>query len=412
MTDRDGEVLDVDCAVVGAGAAGLSLAVHLDRLVRARPGAAAPSLALVDPVHRRGDDRTWCFWDAGTSPVEEAVERSWRRVELVDRAGRSRVLDLGPLRYALVRSSDFYALADAAASRLGAVRVTAPADEVTDGAVRAGGRLVRARWIVDSRPAPPRLRANTAVLQHFRGWVVRLPHDAFDPGLPVLMDFSVPQPRQGVAFGYVLPTGPRRALVEYTEFSRARLPEADYDRALRAYLLRRYRTAVGAGGAVLERVEDGAIPMTDAVHDGRPGPRLLRAGTAGGATRGSTGYTFAAVQRQAAAVAADLLAGRDPAPPPAYPRRHRWMDAVLLRALDRGLAPGPELLTGIFDHNPPDRVLRFLDGRTAPWEELLLMSTAPLLPMARASVGDLAARAGRRLGRAAQNPSAAPAGGR
>src|SRR3712207_9285871 len=71
-----------------------------------------------------------------------------------------------------------------------------------------------------------------------------------------------------------------------------------------------------AGGNEIAEVEDGAIPMTDAVHARRVGRRVLRLGTAGGATRASTGYTFAAMQRQAAAVAADLLVGRPPRPGP------------------------------------------------------------------------------------------------
>jgi len=43
--------------------------------------------------------------------------------------------------------------------------------------------------------------------------------------------------------------------------------------------------------------------MTDAVLAARGGPRTVRIGTAGGATRPSTGYTFSAMQRQAADIA-------------------------------------------------------------------------------------------------------------
>jgi hypothetical protein len=40
----------------------------------------------------------------------------------------------------------------------------------------------------------------------------------FDPGVATFMDFRVPQ-EGGTCFVYVLPTDPRRALVEYTVFS-------------------------------------------------------------------------------------------------------------------------------------------------------------------------------------------------
>jgi lycopene beta-cyclase len=105
------------------------------------------------------------------------------------------------------------------------------------------------------------------------------------------------------------------------------------------------------------------------------------------------------MQRQAAAVATDLLAGRPPRPRPAYPARHRWMDSVLLRALDGGLVDGPDLFARLLLGNPPSRVLRFLDGLSSPADELRVMASTPTLPMARATVGNGAERVRRRLGR-------------
>jgi len=393
--------VQVDVAVVGAGGAGGSVLVQLAR--RLTPGREPPTVAVVDPERKAGRDRTWCFWDEGSSAVDPAVHRAWGHALLVDAAGREHRLDLAPLRYVMVRSQDFYALADEATARLGAQRVLAPADAVVDGEefarVHTAAGTIRARWVLDSRPAAPRLPANTALLQHFRGWTVRFPVDALDASGPVLMDFSVAQPARrrvgaGVAFGYVLPDDARTGLVEYTEFSRRRLADAEYDKALAAYLDARYGNA---GGYEVGEVEDGVIPMTDAVYARRVGRRVLRLGTAGGATRASTGYTFAAMQRQAAHVAAALMAGGPPDLPPAYPARHRWMDSVLLRALDGGLVDGPQLFTRLLLRNPPARVLRFLDGRTSGIDDLRVMATTPALPMARATVADAVARARRRL---------------
>jgi lycopene beta-cyclase len=233
------------------------------------------------------------------------------------------------------------------------------------------------------------------LLQHFRGWTVRFDRPVLDAALATLMDFQIPQPERGVAFAYCLPLDDRRALVEYTEFSRERLPSDDYDRALRGYLRRRWDVEPGHGVEV-EAVEDGVIPMTDAPFASRVGKRVFRLGTAGGATRPSTGYTFAAMNRQADVVANLLLAGRTPVPPPPYRARHRWMDAVLLRALDRGYVRGPELFTALFADNPSDRVVRFLDGLSGPIDDLALMRTTPMPPMMRSAFEDVGARAIRR----------------
>jgi lycopene beta-cyclase len=383
----------VDVAVVGAGGAGANVLIQLAQ--QRKPGVDPPLVAIIDPVRRVGRDRTWCFWDAGTSAVDAAIHREWRTVLLADEHGTRHRLDLDPLRYVMIRSQDLYALADKAATELGAVRVEAAATSVVDredaATVHTDDGPIEARWVLDSRPARPRRPATTALLQHFRGWAVRFPSDVLDPTAPVFMDFTVPRPASGVAFGYVLPDDARRGLVEYTEFSRQRLPDAAYDQALTRYLAQAWGSAYE-----IEDVEDGAIPMTDAVPARRIGRHVVRLGTAGGATRPSTGYTFAAMQRQARWIAAALLAGADPLPPHAYPARHRWMDSVLLHALDRGLVDGPTLFTRLLLANPPERVLRFLDGNTSPREELRIMGGTPTLAMARATLGNTVDRLRRR----------------
>lgn len=307
----------------------------------------------------------------------------------------ARVLDLTPLRYAMLRSAPLYERAAEAELRLGATRYDAAVgaldDDGTAVTVRdADGRVVlRAAWVLDSRPRPPRRPGRTSWLQHFRGWWLESPTPVFDPGRAVLMDFRTPQPARGVSFGYVLPVSDRFALVEYTEFSPAVLGDAAYDAGLRGYagLL-----GVDLAALRVREVEDGVIPMTDAPFERRPSPRVVRLGTAGGATRPSTGFTFSAMHRQAGQVAAALAAGRPPVPRPAYPGRHRWMDAVALRAWDSGAVGGPEFFDRLFDRNPASRVLRFLDGATGPVEDLAVMRSSPLLPMTAAVWGDATGR--------------------
>lgn len=434
MSDRPDDALAerVDVAVVGAGGAGLVALHHLALGLLRGPARPAPlRVALVDDVERlapgpdgqRPRDRTWCSWEPAPAAAP-AVVRSWRAVEVLAPGARL-ALDVRPLRYRMLRGEDYYALVDADAGRaqrsgrLELLRRPA-ATAVEDGAeaalVRTPAGDLRAAWVLDSRPCPPVRPPRTALLQHFRGELVRTDPAApppFDPDLPVLMDFRTPQPSVGLSFGYCLPLDGRTALVEYTEFSPAVLDDAGYARGLAAY--RRLLglrpdprgSASSAGGrgdggglvdvVAVDAVEQGAIPMADDVRTSRAGARVRRLGTAGGATRASTGYTFSALQRQGAAVAAALLAGHDPLPPAAYPRRHRWMDALVLRGLATGALDGPAFFTRLFARNPPDRVLRFLDGATTRAEELSLMATAPRVTMARLAVEDAAVRARRRL---------------
>ncbi|MGC4808854.1 lycopene cyclase family protein [Micromonospora sp. DT233] len=395
---NDHPPVDVDLALVGGGGAGSLVLAALDR-----HGVRGLRIAVLDPVRKRGQDRTWAFWGRPGGDLDPLLSASWDRVE-VSTPARRRVLELTPLRYAMLRSAPVYARAERAEERLGVTRIDAAVAALDDDGARVllrdadGAPVARASWVLDSRPRPPARPGRTSWLQHFRGWWVESAAPVFDPGRAVLMDFRTPQPDRGVSFGYVLPVSDRYALVEYTEFSPALLTDAGYDAGLRGYL---DRLGLDPGALTVREVEDGVIPMTDAPFPRRPSPRVVRLGTAGGATRPSTGFTFSAMRRQAEQVAAALAAGRPPVPAPAYPRRHLWMDAVALRALDGGRVGGPEFFDRLFDRNPASRVLRFLDGDTSPAEDLAVMRSSPLLPMTSAVLGDAAGRLRARLPRRA-----------
>ena len=365
---------DAEVVVVGAGAAGLALAC----LVAEQGG---PEVLLVDapPGPARSPERTWCSWQTGPTDWEDAVRFRWHRVQVHAPDGAAATYDLAPLDYTMVRSRDYERVAGERLARAGVERVEALVDGVRpDGEVLGAG--VRGRWVFDTRPTPPARPGRVALLQHFRGWTVRTSEDRFDPSVAGLMDFRPPQPPGGVAFGYVLPTSPREALVEYTEFSREVLSDEAYESALVDWT----SGVLELGPFEVLAVEQGAIPMTDAPFPRRVSDRVFRLGAAGGATRPSTGYTFSAAQRQARAVSAALRDGRDPEPPPAYSARHLRMDALLLRALDGGHLDGARFFAGLFERQPTERVLRFLDGSTSLREDLAVMASAPRAPMLRA----------------------------
>ncbi|BBH71675.1 lycopene cyclase [Actinoplanes sp. OR16] len=374
--------MEVDLALVGFGGAAALTLIELAK-------AAVPDLrvATVDPAGLldHGKRRTWAFWTGAVDDLDPVLDAQWPAVDLHGPSGVRR-LDLSPGRYAMVRSEPIFAQALQAADRLGSVTIRASAAALVDDGSsveirdESGTAVAAARWVLDSRPARPVKPGHTFWLQHFRGWWVRSEAALFDPASAVLMDFRTPQPARGVSFGYVLPTSAHTALIEYTEFSPARLSDDAYDTALTAYM-----RLWNLNDLAIEEVEDGAIPMTDGVFERRPSARVVRIGTAGGATRPSTGYTFSAMRRQAREIAELIRTGRDPVPSAAYPRRHLWMDAVALHAWDSGLVAAPEFFERLFQRNPAERVLRFLDGRTTPAEEFSLMASTPLLPMMRAA---------------------------
>ncbi len=381
-------MLQPDVVIVGAGAAGLTLAHQL-----CAPTDGAPvSVVLVDapagPL--RPPPRTWCFWEAAGGAYDDVLSASWERLRVTGPDGAETVTRPDPFRYKMLRSDAFEQLVQRRLSHAaGFRRLEATVTAVGD-APGGGGRVVardawgerillHGRYIFDSRP-PARLpAARTTLLQHFTGWFVEADRPVFDPATADLMDFRTPQPPQGLSFGYVLPMGPRSALVEYTQFSRAVLDAQGYERALHHYT----HDVLGIGAHRVTAVERGVIPMTDGRFPVRVGRSVFRIGTAGGATRPSTGYTFAAVQRQSRTIAAQVRSGgrlRVASPYGAWPRA---MDAVMLRAVDSGRVDGGEFFSGLFRTVPGERLLRFLDGTSRGYEDVLVGLRTPVAPMLR-----------------------------
>ncbi|MEV5726286.1 MULTISPECIES: lycopene cyclase family protein [Streptomyces] len=384
-------MLETEVAVLGAGAAGLSLA---HRLAGHVPGARTLSVVLVDapPGPLRPPPRTWCFWESGRGRFDAALRAEWRRLRVRPPWGAPVEGDIAPLRYKMIRSDDFEYLVGRDLARSPNVRrLEATVETVED--VPAGahvqvkapdgsGRVLRARWVFDSRPPGSLPAARTTLLQHFHGWFVRTARPVFDVRAVELMDFRTPQPADGLSFGYVLPLGSHEALVEYTEFSPRPLTSDGYESAVRQYA----DEVLRLGEARIVATETGVIPMTDAPMPRQVGASVFRIGAAGGATRPASGYTFAGVQRQTRAVASALRQGRRPAPPVPHSARSRAMDAVLLRALDSGRVDGPALFCRLFARVPMGRLLRFLDGRTRLYEDLSIGLRTPAGPMLRSAV--------------------------
>ncbi|WP_040703472.1 lycopene cyclase family protein [Nocardiopsis salina] len=380
---------DYDFLIVGGGAAGLSLAHHLTGVNARRSQPLRAALLEPPPGASTPVPRTWCFWEPEGGRWDALLTASWKDLAVIGADGEVHRSSASPFVYKMLRSTDVEhhvrTHADDHLDQLTqrVIAVSDGPDHATVVARTPDGREVRhtARWVFDSRPAPPTTRGHTHLLQHFRGRFVRAAPGSFDPAAAVLMDLRPTQPDTGVAFSYVLPLTEREALVEYTEFGRQALTTPQYETALTDYC-----ALAGINGVEVVASEQGVIPMTDGRFTTRTGRRLFRVGTAGGATRPSTGYTFSGVSRQIAAVADALAHDRVPVPPVPHRARHLTMDAIMLRALDRGRVSGADFFTGLFADNRLGNVLAFLDGRSAVPREIAIGLSTPVAAMSRATI--------------------------
>lgn len=352
--------------IVGAGCAGLSLAVALVDAGYEDP------VVVLDPRRRFPRDRTWCFWDTGDIPWTRLATARWPRWTIGDAeqtASRHPYLQLPSDRFA-----------EAALRRLGRarrvdVRLGWRASALRPDRVRTADGVLRARHVIDARgPAHPAVRAaiRSGPAQRFRGQLVRTARPRFDPGCATLMDFA-PQQDDEVRFMYVLPLGEREALVEDTSFSDAALP-ADARRAAIAAWLATPHTVLWE--------EHGTIPM----HPIAPRHADVAAvGLAGGAARPSSGYAFVRIQQQARQVAEALCRGRDPAAAArlAAPRRDA-LDALFLRAMRSAPATITAGLTALAQGTSGDVLARFMNDASAPADDTQVAAAVASMPFLRA----------------------------
>jgi lycopene beta-cyclase len=367
--------MDADLIIVGGGCAGLSLASWL-----ANAGPAAPRTIILEPRSQYTNDRTWCGWRGRPHLFMNSISHSWSRWT-VSAAHRSITAGADGQYYDCIPADRFYDTALHAIRRSPVVRLqggtTVSAVVAKPGQVSVltdRGRLTAA-MAIDTRP--PEAAPGDGLLQSFVGFEVETAEPCFDPDTVGLMSF-LPGPADTISFLYTLPFSATRALLELTWMSAA--GAAPDDAALGALLQGR----LGCGFTVRRR-ESGCLPMRLAIRQAQP-DRVLRLGIAGGALRAATGYGFATIQNQAAALAHVLRGGTEAArgwqadPAPGW---MQWMDRLFLNVLRRHPERAPQMLTTMFQRCPSVPLVRFLSGTGGLADAARVVLSLPPAPFLR-----------------------------
>ena len=186
------------------------------------------------------------------------------------------------------------------------------------------------------------------------------------------MDFRVDQ-AQGTTFIYLMPTSATTALVEYTLFTEKLLEQATYEQALHQYIsshlqVKEYK---------ILHEEFGIIPMTNHRFPLQNG-RIVYMGIAGGQAKGSSGYAFQFIQKRTRSIVDSLIKGKHSFHRRTFnDRKFHLYDSVLLNVLHFQKMPGASIFGLIFQKNPPERVLQFLDNESSLLDDLKIMRSVP-----------------------------------
>lgn len=367
-------VRDADLIILGGGCAGLSLATNL---VLAKPSS---RVLIVEPRTAYLEDRTWCGWRLAPHLFQDCTVMEWPQWRVIN---DSKTVECGALYpYEMVRSDLFYAKASEVIrnSRACSILHGVSADKCTSSATTvrvalSDGSTAEAPWVIDTRPQKQTLRAPW-LWQHFLGFVVE-----FDSALknslgqvPTLMDFQ-PRDHCVAQFMYVLPISEREVLYEWTQFSDKPCHMQELETNLSNWL-----GSNAPPGWSVKRRESGSLPM--AVCTSSQQGRVINAGTRGGSMRASSGYAFHSIQRWAEKCAAAI----EKTGVPIAPERNRlleYMDTLFMQVLQQRSCSAADVFGALFQHCPPDALVRFLSGlprtedlwpvmRVLPWTRFLL----------------------------------------
>lgn len=364
-----------DIVIAGAGLAGLTLAVQLAQ----NPYFDQKKVVLVERDTKTGNDRTWCFWARDNEVIPPVVFKSWDFADFYTESGQKLALAMNGFKYHMVRGQDFYAWAKLELSRHPNIQWVAADIESMDaeqGIVRTYAADYQGEWVFNSAIRPDFNQPGfTSLLQHFKGWIIETEADQFNPETVTLMDYRIEQAGE-TRFVYVLPISRRKALVEFTIFSKHLLPDPDYDEALRHYI----QHQLGIAAFRVAEEEFGVIPMADTPTRQVNG-KVINIGTAGGFVKGSSGYAFKRTQRKLTDFVADW--SKNGRPNPALMRsswRFRFYDSIMLRVLRENSVPGSAFFSSLFQKLPASLVFQFLDEDTTFAGDVQLMTAPPTWP--------------------------------
>lgn len=364
-----------DYIISGAGAAGLSLLMRLME----NKAFNHKQILVVDKAPKDQNDHTWCFWENKPGLFEPVVQHQWQQVHFFS-SHYSSLIDLAPYYYKMIRGIDFYKhVLKKAENHANVVfkygNVEAAGNEGDRGLVIVDGHRYTADYVFNSilfgKPAVP--EGKFYLLQHFKGFLIETKEPAFNPAEATLMDFRVSQ-HHGTTFVYVLPVSQNRALVEYTLFTKELLPQDEYAATLHHYI----SSFLQIKEYTIEEQEFGIIPMTNMKFVKSVG-RVINIGTAGGHTKGSSGYTFQFIQKHTEKLVSSLLQfGYPKVEESLMEKRFKLYDTIFLNVLHNNKTAGDKIFADLFEKNPADRVLRFLDNESVLEDEINLIGTLPV----------------------------------
>jgi len=362
-----------DYIIAGMGCAGLSLAVQLKQ-----SKISFSKVLIIDREIKNKNDRTWCFWTKEKKNwFDKIIYKKWNHLQFKSNHEDFN-LEINPYQYCLIRGIDFYdfclnQLKKDARFEFVSDEINSISSSETNATLATKTKQFSAKYIFNSAFRNQNFKKNHInYVQHFKGLVVEFQNKVVDVSRPVFMDFSVEQ-KNDCRFVYEIPFSKNKVLIEYTGFSKNVVTSSEYDHELKEYIKRKYR---GEFYKILE-TESGQIPMHESKFINPFGARVINIGTAGGASKASSGYTFYFIQKQVNEIIEQLKNNSTQIVLAEKPKRYQYFDRVLLHVLNEKKIEGSKVFEILFKKNKVVDVFEFLNEESSLAQDLKIINTLP-----------------------------------
>lgn len=360
-----------DYAIIGAGAAGLQLALAMveDDFFQDK------QLLILEPESKTSNDKTWSYWEKGQGKYDDILAARWDTA-LFHGSGQSLNIPLRGYNYKSLRALDFYNYAKSKLKKRDNIHwIKERVEELDEGDIVTliGKKHYQAQTVFDSRMpvTSEEIQTATGVLQHFLGWEIKTPNKAFDHESFVMMDYRIKY-EETSSFTYVLPYSETEALVEFTFFSPDLVEKEDYEILIRKYI----EEQLNIDEFEITAKEGGVIPMFDYPFHKYNTERVIKIGTAGGWVKPSSGYSFKRSGTKCKKLIENIKNNR-PLTKGLFSKRHLLYDSTFLKVLESENHLGEDLFSIMYSKNNIETVFAFLDEETSFAQEVALMNTFP-----------------------------------
>ena len=362
-----------DYIICGAGLSGLILASRIfeDRFFDNK------NILLIDKDLKSSANKTWCFWETGNSVWKDYIVKSWDTV-IFKSKGFQKEKSLKSYSYKMIKSKFFL---DSIFNKIKqANNFDVFQDEILDFVESNDNVLVKtksnqflANNVFNSCVDVNEIKYKTSypfLLQHFLGWTIETKESFFNEKKATIMDFSIDQ-KDETRFFYVLPLSDKKALIEFTVFSKDLLKKDEYELELKKYL-----KSLKIDNYKIIEDEFGVIPMTCYPFERKNTSKIINIGTAGGWTKPSSGYTFKFIEKNTIKLVA-YIKKNSQFSNFKIKTRHWIYDLIFLDVLHKKNYLGSNLFTKMFSKNPMEKIFMFLDNETSIIDELKITASFP-----------------------------------